>query len=307
VSADVLRVFVLCPSYHGATLLALLLNEHKDVVDLGDTNPETRRDNPCSCGQTVGTCDFWSILRRELNPPLVAGTDRWFPSRPPFTRSTRANTALSYPFAIANFATRRRIAWPLASGLARYRDATELLVRLATDATGARVCVDGEKSVEKALFLSGVSDRPVRLIHLTRDPRGFALSASTRQPGRAEGDAADADWVMLATSWRRYHVKAQLARRLLGPENTLTIRYEDLAAGTTATMDRVFEFIGVPPLGPESRRGSRMSTHAIGNKLLRSFDGSIVLDERWRVELSESQAAVILRRSGQFAGHQGYR
>ena len=31
VSEDVLRVFVLCPSFHGATLLALLLSEHEDV------------------------------------------------------------------------------------------------------------------------------------------------------------------------------------------------------------------------------------------------------------------------------------
>jgi hypothetical protein len=307
-------VFVLSPSYHGATLLALLLNEHRAVVDLGDTNPETGRDIPCRCGRTVGTCDFWSLLSRELDPPLVPGSNRWFPSRPPFTRWTRVNTILSYPLSIVSRVTGRRVHWPLTSGLARYREAHERVVHLATEAMDARVFVDGEKPVEKPLFLSWAGDRQVRLIHLTRDPRGFALSAITRERARSGrepvtdgGEIADADLRRLATSWRRYHQKARLAIRLMGTDTTLTIRYEDLATHTGATMDRVLTFIGVAPLGPETRRDPARPVHAIGNKLLRSFDGSVALDERWRSELTASQATLVLRQSGSFAERQGYR
>lgn len=307
-SPDVLRVVVLCPSYHGATLLALLLNEHSDVIDLGDFNPEMLHDNPCRCGLTVSGCPFWSAVRRELRPPLIAGGDHWFPKRPPFTRSTRVNTALSYPFYIARVVTGNRGDWPLSRQLTRYRDANELLLRLATQAMGAGVFVDGEKSVEKALFLSSTSDRPVRLIHLTRDPRGFVWSALSRNPGPSRASSSSSIRVEeLATSWRRYHFKARLARQLLRPRMTLTIRYEDLASDTAATMDRVFRFIGVSPLGPGSRRRPGLPIHAIGNRTLRTFDGSIALDESWRSELSEAEAKAILRKSGAFAAEQGYR
>ena len=72
-------------------------------------------------------------------------------------------------------------------------------------------------------------------------------------------------------------------------------------------MKRVFEFLGLPPLGPETRRGPGPPIHAIGDKLLRSFDGSVALDERWRKELSEAQRSLVLGRSGSFAASQGYR
>jgi hypothetical protein len=181
------------------------------------------------------------------------------------------------------------------------------MARVATDAMGASVFVDGEKSVEKALFLACASDRPRRLIHLTRDPRGWVVSQSEALSLLGQGDANPQDRVRLARSWQRYHMRIRLARRLLGPSNTLTIRYEDLATQTERTMQRVFEFIGVPPLVSDPSRRSRPQTHAIGNVMLKTYDGSIVPDERWRSELSEAEAADILRKSGRFAAQLGYR
>jgi hypothetical protein len=306
VSADPHRVFVLCPSYHGATLLALLLSEHHDIVDLGDTNPEMRRDLPCGCGLTVATCEFWQRLRSELSPPLVTGDRYWFPKTLPFTNHARANVVLGYVCAIGNMATRGR-ASVLSPAVERYRLAQQVMARVATEATGSHVFVDGEKSVEKALFLRSASDRPVRFIHLTRDPRGYALSASTRLAGTEPGRPASPDFAGLAAVWRRYHRKARFAGRLAGRSNTLLVRYEDLATETEATMARIFDFIGVPPLGPTALRTRTRPTHAIGNKLLRTYDGSISLDERWRSELTASQAEAILRESGRFAAELGYR
>jgi hypothetical protein len=42
--------FVLAPSYHGATLLAKLVNAHPGVTALGDTMPSNRVDHFCGCG-----------------------------------------------------------------------------------------------------------------------------------------------------------------------------------------------------------------------------------------------------------------
>jgi len=85
------------------------------------------------------------------------------------------------------------------------------------------------------------------------------------------------------------------------------VRYEDLATQTGPTVARVLGFIGVPPLASGTRRPAEPPVHAIGNKLLGSFDGSIALDERWRRALTERQAELVLRHSGSFAERQGYR
>src|SRR5918911_1327506 len=54
--------FVVCPPFHGATLLALLLNNHSQISALGDMLPLRDRNQLCACGQPSRKCDFWSTV-----------------------------------------------------------------------------------------------------------------------------------------------------------------------------------------------------------------------------------------------------
>ena len=49
---------ILCPSYHGATLLSLLLGNHTKVFSLGDTIPTEPFPIRCGCGAPFDRCEF---------------------------------------------------------------------------------------------------------------------------------------------------------------------------------------------------------------------------------------------------------
>src|SRR5680860_1773785 len=72
--------FVLSPSYHGATLLAKLINAHPEVTALGDTMPSNRFDQVCGCGTRVSACHFWQaidgVIRRSSHE-VPARHRRW--------------------------------------------------------------------------------------------------------------------------------------------------------------------------------------------------------------------------------------
>ena len=292
------HAFVLCSSYHGATLLAMLLNAHPDVVHLGDTNPTTRFDQDCSCGRTVGTCPFWVELRAQLSLGDLSTASNWLPKVPPFTTSPRVNAALAKGFTLADRLSGRQLDRRVSQRVAWYRDAYQRLMTFTKDATGARVFVDGEKMVDKAVLLASASPGSTRLIHLTRDPRGYVASHLRRGRG---------DMLSWARDWRRYHERVRLGRWLLGGQDTLTLRYEDLAEDTQGSMDRVFRYLRVTPLDLEQPLQSPGERHVIGNRMVRTFDGRVRIDERWRDELSEADANAILRESGHFARAMGYR
>ena len=83
------------------------------------------------------------------------------------------------------------------------------------------------------------------------------------------------------------------------------MRYEDLCARPEDVTEEVFRFLGVEPervLGPP-RRPERH--HLMGNRMLRSFDGSVRLDTSWRA-LADDELAATLRAAGSLARRYGY-
>ena len=82
----------LCPSYHGATLLSLILGNHSKVEALGDTVPTTAFNHQCGCGNYVAECDFWKGLATRIPD---RGREHLFLTRPQiFDRSHWVGSAL---------------------------------------------------------------------------------------------------------------------------------------------------------------------------------------------------------------------
>lgn len=289
------RAFVLCPNYHGATVLATLLGRNPNIVHLGDTNPPKRNHEACGCGLPIGECPFWQGLRRDLELEADYPHKKWMPRFPVFTGRYKVDRALTLGFAVANRAVGRRLDAAVSAAARDYRRIGDGLARYATDWAGAEVFVDGEKSLAKALFLTSDDVSRARIIHLVRDPRGFALSSMSRGRGTPES---------LGRDWRRGHNGLRRALRLLGSQAVLTVRYEDIAREPAALAERIHDFLGITD-SPD--RPNPDQQHVIGNRMLIDFDGSVQLDEKWREELPPAEAARILRDAGSFATAMGYR
>jgi sulfotransferase family protein len=170
----------------------------------------------------------------------------------------------------------------------------------ATRSTGAKLMVDGEKSVTKFLAFRSAGSHDVRLLHLTRDPRAFVHSVNKY---RKERDLRE-ETVSGATSmWTKGHKNILRAGRGLGDRRYLHVRYEDLAERPAETMERLFGFMG---LANHDVCRSADNAHVIGNRMASSFSGEIKLDTAWESALSEADQARICRLAQPLFSRLGY-
>jgi hypothetical protein len=294
--------FVVCPSYHGATVLAFLLNKHPLLSCLGDTLPWTDLNQSCSCGARVSDCDFWQEVRRR------AGADRWrgeaqiLPLLPRVFAAPVLNRPVTRALIGASLlfgSTVRRLA-PRAA--AEFTSAYRDFYAAIRDLHQTRHVIDGSKSVGKVLALTALSDagRRARVVHLVRDPRGYAWSLRSR-------GAAPADIGAAGREWRRRHRDIQ---RLLGHSRRfdyLTVRYEDLCLDSDRTLARIFGLFDVDPLPIGELTDNVRKNHLIGNRMLKNFDGRLRLDQRWRQALMSAEQDAVMRAATPLAAAYGYR
>lgn len=303
-------VFVVCPSYQGATLLALLLNNHSLVSALGDMLPLTDPGQMCACGQLVAACAFWrnvserlGVVRpSELRTRLPACS--WPLAHRQFeggvvrcSGSARVNRAVGHMARTVVDLTVPAL-WRAHSGppaeLARsYRSFYEIVV----ETHGTSVFVDGQKSWRKVALLTQQlqPEVDVRIVHLLRDPRGFA--ESTRRHDDVH-DLRASGWL-----WQDLH-RRMGALKSAAPYYAL--RYEDLCARPEEELALLFDFMGVEPEDVATPPKEPHKHHVLGNRMLHHFDGGITNDERWRETLTKAEQHTILRAAGSLARRHGY-
>lgn len=166
---------------------------------------------------------------------------------------------------------------------------------------GTLYVVDGSKSIGKILSLALLSEQPERcqVLHLIRDPRGYAYSLKRR-------DAAPSPLARAGSEWRRTHRAIDSLFRRHKRFDYLAIRYEDLCMDTAATMAKAFDFFGVPSADVCHASTVPRKNHIIGNRMLKTFDGVLKLDTRWQTQLTLDEQRGVLRRAGGLARAHGY-
>lgn len=300
--------FVVCPSFHGATLLALLLNNHSQVSALGDTNPSREYDQICSCGQPVSACPFWRIVTRRLDAPRFAHQPTLLPNLPwPLLKRSLEGGRL----ARSGNATGNRAAGRLAS-VAVDASLSVLWRRRSRRAAGhamlwnsfyelvaelhqTSVVIDGTKSSRKVALLTRELENSAGLIHLVRDPRGFVASC------RRRNSAVD----LRATAWLWADLHTRI-ERLASEIPYVRVRYEDLATRPQRELDRLFDFLKLPtePVVAPPRFADKH--HLMGNAMLFDFTGEVSRDDRWRHELSAAEQHLVVGSVARIAGRYGY-
>lgn len=289
---------LLAPSFHGATTLSALLNNHPDIVSLGDTNPpRVFEDHLCTCGAEIRACPFWVGLRAAMGPFEHAATPAWFPARPRIVGGkSRLDSYLTIAAGLVDGGRMIEGSLGRTAPFRRFRAFLESFAAHVRQASGKRIFVDGEKSLTK--FLAGrlAGYRPEAIIHLFRDPRAFAASSI-----RVGVPAVEA-----AREWRVHH--ARLVRVTGGGSGSrvLRLRYEDLTAEPEATMLRVFELLCVPPADVFFRPARDAFWHQTGNRTILKFDGRVRESGRWRQELDAPTAEAVLATAGPLARNLGY-
>jgi hypothetical protein len=288
--------FVLCPSFHGATLLSLLLNNHPDIVALGDTNP--RKDASCACGRTVCDCPFWTTIARECRADRFAHCRTLLPTLPQVVRHQKSNRAFNAALAVTALGIAPAVWHTVERAAKEYVDVWAAFRRLAIGVGGAKIMVDGQKSVSKFLINRSLGRFDPHIIHLIRDPRGYAASARNHLD-RPLRDAA--------TEWKWFHRRICWVARSVEARAYLRVRYEDLATQPAVTMRRVFEFLKVNVLDVYHAPTNSAIHHLVGNRMLFDFRGEILYDSSWVDSLSKAEQASIRHKAQPLFSRFGYR
>jgi hypothetical protein len=292
--------FVVCPSFHGATLLALLLNNHSRLSALVDTIPTRKYDQLCACKLPVSRCDFWQTIARRLDTDRYSDSAVFIPMMPwPFWNGVPMVNRLAGTLGGPVVDSTLSLLWRVArSSLDEYAKLYASFYEVIGDLHGTTLVVDGSKSWPKVRALADYfgDSADIRVIHLVRDPRGFVASLQRRKEGPASVAAA-------ASRWRDLH--RQFAR-LDGVASYTALRYEDLCADPVGTMEQVFEFLSVPNEDVIAAPRFPAKHHLMGNVMLFTFDGTLTLDETWKAQLTPHEQEQVLRHAGALAKKFGY-
>lgn len=270
----------------GTTLLGNILNEVESCFNAGevrylwrDTVLDDRRRRSCGCGLHPCGCPVW---RRVLDAELDRGV-------------SIASLAGEMPAAFRR-RFRTRHTWRVLRGHPDAEYARDIRVMAAVyraiqAATGARVIVDTSKYPSGAAALFRMDGITPRVLHMVRDPRAVAFSWR-----RSKGDLAQMHPLTSTWHWLRFNVAADAVRRRW-PDQSMLLRYEDLAADPQAAVARVLELAG-RPAGTSPVHGRCVTlgaNHTIHGNPDRFQTGEVRIaeDDEWRTRIPAVMAAAV--------------
>lgn len=290
--------FVAGSGYSGSTLLAIALGSHTRITTIGEMGPATAWAGTglsCSCGAPIGDCPFLSDVVAATGRPIQVdgGSLRFLRAR----SSTGQRLLTGHlGHSLLDGARDRIVPLIRRTSIDRTRADTIAFAQSAVALTRAEAFVDATKSRQHLAQLARAEELDLRVLHLVRDPRGFAASArKNAQTGLRRSTRA---WV------REQESLAHLARR--HPELPVhRVRYEDLCAKPDEVVARAHHFLGLEaePLPTPLRPSDQ---HIIGNRMRLIPEITIRLDEAWRTTLTDAERGEVESIAWPVAAELGY-
>jgi hypothetical protein len=225
----------------GSTVLALLLGRLPGFFPVGGLNnlwERGLRDNYlCGCGSHFRECPFWGSVGHEA----FGGWDNV--DLPEILRLKDAVARYRHvPLLIAP-----RLRPAFAENQARYSSYVASVYRSIAQVSGCSIIVDNSHDVAPALLLRRTAGIRGHVVHLIRDSRGFAFSASKRV-ARAEATAAPTYMARYTPAQASLEwLVANLPYHLISSASLprMQLRYESLVASPASEISRISEFVGL--------------------------------------------------------------
>ncbi|MDP9420543.1 MAG: sulfotransferase [Actinomycetota bacterium] len=301
----------------GTTIFGRLLGEVEGFVYAGEVRRLWLSDprKPCSCGEPLERCSLWSTVLARVLPDGVTRADvaRW--------QARHVSSRHSWIGAL-----RLLVDGPTGRHadpeLAAYASIVRHLYEVLGEVTGGRVIVDASKHPNDAVLLHQLPEVPSYVVQIVRDPRGSAHSVQRRRAvrlarrrrssnGSWSGLLSDGHSASAALSWLTRHAASEAVRRLVPPERSLFVRYEDLVKDPVGVLQHVAAFVGEKP-----RDFPRFSAGAVelgvthsptsGKRMLPERT-PIHLDDQWMSELGRRNALLTAGLAWPLMRRYGYR
>ncbi len=284
--------FMLANWYSGATLLAILLNNHRNISCNGEVPPFKNNnvdDLVCSCNEKLNECLHYKNVGEGL---MIPNTNTWdrriFQTLPDISQVNLINkylTQFSYTPIIRDSIIKY---FPLFYSRVNYfMEKQKIFIDNTLQYDKTSIYIDGTKSIRRAEMFIKYSDT-TKLIHLIRDGRGFCSSYIKNQP--KPGNTLD----IASRQWNDYIRLVDKLSQRYPKINILTVKYENLCANIEVTLNKICDFIDLPH-DQNILDFNHKQYHILGNRMKGKFDGIVKEDLSWKSKLNEDQVNKITR------------
>jgi len=237
-------VYVMGAGRSGSTVLDTILNNHEDVIGVGELvhlyiEGSAQKEN-CSCGAARDTCEVWHSVR-----------ERW-------SELTGISSITAHERLMTKFTRVQRLAIPewhrLRAGnpdpdFAECLKQTHATYQAIADATGKRVIIESSKSPLRAKLLSLTPGLDVRLVHLVRDVRGVAWSRmkpfAKSKEGGVPQDIRPKPIHISVGYWLFMNFLSEQVRRSFPDRPSTRIHYEDFVSAPAQTLKEIGKVAGL--------------------------------------------------------------
>lgn len=277
----------------GTTLLDSMLGAHSQIITVGEFEiwPHEIRlggVRPCSCGQHVHQCPFWTAVRDRVDPMTqpVPRLDA-FREKHNAGKTLRREHLNAFRPGPVDPATEAAIRQYGENNYALY----QAILDVAEEQTGTRPAwiADSSKDVYRLLWLLRSGLFNIKVLHMVKNPRGFVYSVTKqwltsadplRHQKRLYYTARQSlAWVI------RNRLFSKVADNHLAPEDYLLLQYETLAETPYDTFRQVCNLIGIPYQEDAVHNFREGSQHTIAGNPMRYERRGIQLDEKWKTNL----------------------
>lgn len=279
----------------------------------------------CSCRQRLVDCSFWRNVRAEMESngePFEfhqPNTDIRVTDNRQLQRLLRPMVKGPFLEWVRDFLLSLLPAWH--KHRHRIEERNRKFVSVLASLSGAKVVADSSKVGVRLKYLLRDEGVDVRAVRLIRDGRGVALTyiepsefadaKSVEMRGGGTGNQhahAALPMSKAAEEWVRANQEAEALKARMKPDRFMEIHYEDLCVNTEDTLNEVYRFLGVAPIAADVIKNvDTIEHHIVGNGMRLDRDHSIVLDERWRETLTDSQLEEFEQVAGATNARYGYK
>jgi hypothetical protein len=285
----------------------MLLGAHPEIATVSEMTGLIDRvdvdDYRCSCGNLIRDCVFWREVAHQMQ---YRGFQ--FDLADFGTRFTLSQKGVSKRLQFSDLGLpalnkmRDQILFHAPGAAKKLREVAErnlALAEITLAITGKSTFLDASKAPHRIRYLRRFADADLKVIHLTRDPRGYVTS-------KCSNCWSDEKCIRRAArEWSRRNRQIDEVLGDLPSEKHMRVRYEDLCKNPLETMQAVCDFCGVSPPDRLPDIG-HSDHHVVGNRMRTTRNIVIRQDTKWRSALSQQAQDEILNITKQDALRYGY-
>ncbi|MEM8488563.1 MAG: sulfotransferase [Bacteroidota bacterium] len=308
-------VYIASIGRSGSTLLESMLGAHTQIQTMGELHIwpheiEGGGIRPCGCGKYVDDCEFWSEVRRRVDPIKQPSPGlSFFREKHNAGRTLRMSRLSSFdPNKSISAKERKEIE---IYGRNNYEIFSNFLdVMREQQGEAPEWIVDASKDPYRLLWLVHSGLFNIKVIHMVKNPKAFIYSVTKSLIlDEKEFNLHKRLYYTARQSvaWNIQNVLfSRIAANVLDDKDYLLINYETLATDPEGTFAQVCDKIGCEYEANAVENFRLGSVHTIAGNPMRYEKRGIVLDEKWKTRLPQSSKTLASMLTGITKSRYGY-